>query len=85
MKFFFYYFIEYLSTIIYSQNFSLDSSFGNNGTRIETSINNYPIQVYFENDKYYLINYTNNVLCLNYNGSKNNSFGNNGVLNFNQD
>lgn len=71
------------STIFYSQNFSLDTSFGSNGTRIETSINNYPIQVYFENDNYYLINFTNSVLCLNYNGSKNNSFGNNGVLNFN--
>jgi uncharacterized delta-60 repeat protein len=61
----------------------LDSTFGNNGTLVDASINSDPINIYFENNNYFLIIYSNSIVCLNYDGSKNVNFANNGILIFN--
>ena len=36
----------------------LDPTFGNNGTLVDASINKAPINIYFENNNYFLINYS---------------------------
>ncbi|WP_412464797.1 T9SS type A sorting domain-containing protein [Flavobacterium mekongense] len=69
--------------ISFGQNYGLDSSYGNNGRIVHTSISNTPIKVYFVNNYYFLINYNNSVVCLNYDGTINTSFGTEGVLTFN--
>ena len=72
--------VTFIST---GQNMFLDPTFGNNGTLVDASINKAPINIYFENNNYFLINYSNSIVCLNYDGSKNVNFANNGILIFN--
>jgi uncharacterized delta-60 repeat protein len=77
-----YLFLWFFSSVM-CQNYFLDASFGNNGTLIDSSINNYTLNVYYQNEKYYLVHSTNSISCLNDNGSKNINFGSNGIKNFN--
>lgn len=64
-----------------SQNLGLDTTFGNNGKTI-LSLTSSPIKVFFENKKYILI-YHNGATSLNYDGTLNTAFGNNGNITFN--
>ena len=83
MKNIFSYITLLVTFISIGQNMFLDPTFGNNGTLIDASINAAPINIYFENNNYFLINYSNSIACLNYDGSKNVNFANNGILFFN--
>lgn len=64
-----------------SQNIGLDTTFGNNGKTV-LSVSSLPIKVFFENNKYILI-YHNGATSLNYDGTLNTAFGNNGNITFN--
>lgn len=64
-----------------SQNFGLDTTFGNNGKTI-LSVTLAPIKVFFENNKYIFI-YHNGASSVNYDGTLNTAFGNNGYISFN--
>lgn len=66
-----------------AQNFQLDSTFGNNGKFIIPSISA-PVDVFYENNKYLLI-YHNGVCSVNYNGTLDTSFGNQGSITFNDE
>ncbi|MQP24994.1 T9SS type A sorting domain-containing protein [Flavobacterium sp. LMO8] len=82
---------QFLFTIIFlstffklnAQNFSADVSFGNNGVVINTAISKNPIEIFFQDDKYFFVLSENIVCSYNYNGTSNIGFGLNGVLTFN--
>ena len=78
----FYFLLVILSFVsIKAQNLGLDTTFGNNGKTI-LSVNSAPIKVFFENNKYILV-YHNGASSLNYDGTLNTAFGNNGNITFN--
>lgn len=66
-----------------AQYFSKDLLFGNNGVVINTSVLKNPIEVFFENNKYFFVLRENQICSLNFDGTKNLEFGSNGLLTFN--
>jgi len=73
-------------TNLYSQNFSLDNTFGDNGVVINTSVlNKIPVDVIYENDKYFIVLNENIIISYNYDGTLNSGFGVSGILNLNID
>lgn len=66
-----------------AQYVSLDTTFGNNGFTVNTDISQYPLEIFFENDKYLFVLETNGIYSKNYDGTINTAFGNNGKLFFN--
>ena len=69
------------SLLVSGQNYILDPTYGDNGSLVNFNNNVLPQKIYFENNKYYLIGQYNSIICLNYDGTFNNSFGNSGQLN----
>jgi hypothetical protein len=68
---------------INAQYFSKDLTFGNNGVVINASVLKNPIEVFFENNKYFFVLSENQVCSFNFDGTKNLEFGSNGLLTFN--
>ncbi len=66
-----------------AQYFSKDLLFGNNGVVINTSVLKNPIEVFFENNKYFFVLSENQICSFNFDGTKNLEFGSNGLLTFN--
>lgn len=66
-----------------AQYFSKDLTFGNNGVVINASVLKNPIEVFFENNKYFFVLSENQVCSFNFDGTKNLEFGSNGLLTFN--
>lgn len=77
-----------LSALLFSmvgigQTYVLDSTFGSAGKLVDVNSNFMPVNIYFENNQYFLVNWSNSMVSLNYDGSRNTNFGNNGSIFFN--
>lgn len=70
------------SNYIYSQNYNLDPSFGDGGIREFSNVQFSPVDVLLANNNYFFLGY-NSVAKVQYDGTMDSSFGENGILLFN--
>ena len=77
------YFLLLFSFISFGQNMYLDPTFGASGKLIDPFFTQNPVKIHFENNKYILIGGADSIICLNYDGSKDTTFGNNGIVVYN--
>lgn len=76
------YFMIFANSVIYSQNLGLDTSFDSDGKVFNTSISEFPQEIFFEDNKYFFV-FDNGFCSINYDGTTNTSFGVNGKIFFN--
>lgn len=72
----------FVNSVFYSQNLGLDTSFDSDGKVFNTSISEFPQEIFFDDNKYFFV-FDNGFCSINYDGSINNSFGVNGKIFFN--
>lgn len=72
----------FANSVIYSQNLGLDTSFDSDGKVFNTSISEFPQEIFFEDNKYFFV-FDNGFCSINYDGTTNTSFGVNGKIFFN--
>lgn len=72
----------FVNSVFYSQNLGLDTSFDSDGKVFNTSISEFPQEIFFEDNKYFFV-FDNGFFSINYDGTTNTSFGVNGKIFFN--
>ncbi|WP_298305090.1 T9SS type A sorting domain-containing protein [Flavobacterium sp.] len=75
-------FTLFANSVFYSQNLGLDTSFDTDGKVFNTSISEFPQEIFFEDNKYFFV-FDNGFYSINYDGTVNTSFGVNGKIFFN--
>lgn len=75
-------FMLFVNPVIYSQTLGLDTSFDSDGKVFNTSISEFPQEIFFEDNKYFFV-FDNGFCSINYDGTTNTSFGVDGKIFFN--